>query len=176
MPPYRGVVAAVFLCAFGLGGLRRVLALVPAVASVWMIASTANVMRPPSTAAAIASATGLVWLTVASVFMIAITANVMRPPSTAAAIASATGVVWLTVASVFMIASTANVMRPPSTAAAIASATGLAPLTVACPTAIAASPAIVAWSAAGRVWVCGVVVAAGGPTLGPAMAILDDLV
>ena len=71
-----------------------------------------------------------------------------------------------------MIASVAT--RPPSTAVATASAsaTGAAPLTVACPTATVASrPAIVASPAAGRVRV--VVAAAGAPTSGHAMAIVD---
>jgi hypothetical protein len=121
MPLCRVVVIAVFWCVFGLGELRRVLALVPAVASVWMIASRVDVRRPPSIAAAIVSATGVVRLTVASVWMIVSRANLTRPPSIATAIASATGVVRLTVA---------------------------------CPTAIIASRrAIVAWSAAGWVWV-----------------------
>jgi hypothetical protein len=75
-------------------------------------------------------------------------------------------VVWLTVTSVWMIASRANVMRPPSTAAAIVSATGVVWLTVTSVWMIASRPAIVAWSIARRVWVCGaVVVAAGAPTL-----------
>jgi hypothetical protein len=99
MPRYRGVLVAVFRCVSGLRGLRPglILALIPAVISVWMIASTANVTRALSAAAATVSATGAVSLTV--VWMIVSTATVTRPSSTAAATVSATGVVWIAAAS-----------------------------------------------------------------------------